>query len=123
MRRIAHPARSPDRLAPIQCVRPGPRILRQVKPIAGPDKVVRGGYIISRIRHDPAPSIVPRPRSPRARQPEIKGVSPVLLQDPNPDEISSVRPMQGSNDACKGNRQGLVICKPPVDLIELRNGR
>jgi hypothetical protein len=31
--------------------------------------------------------------------------------------------MRGRNYACKGDRQGLVICKPPVPLVKLRNGR
>ena len=47
----------------------------------------------------------------------------MFLQDSNPAEISSVRRMQGGNHACKGDRQGLVVCKPPVPLIELRNRR
>ena len=121
--RESHPtAVSADRLAPVQRIRPGPRILRLVKPIAGPDEVVGGDGIVGGIGHDATPSIVSRARFQRPHQPQLQGVAAVPFQHTDPAEIPSVeracRRHQSGNDG-----GGLVKGEPPMAVIKLRNGR
>jgi hypothetical protein len=72
---------SPDEFAPIQRVRPGPRSLRLVQPIASADKVVRGGKIVGGVRNHRAPSMEPRTRFQRARQTQLKPIAPAAIQN------------------------------------------
>jgi hypothetical protein len=60
-----------DRFAPIQRLRPRPRILRLVQPITGPDEVVGGGKIVGGVRNNTAPSIVSRPPFQRTHEPHL----------------------------------------------------
>ena len=90
MRELRLTAVSPDRLAPIQRVRPRPWILRPVQPIAGPNEVVGGGKIVRCIRHDAAPSIAPCARFQRAHQPQLQSVAAMPSQHADPAEISRV---------------------------------
>ena len=89
---------------------------------AGPNEVVGGGKIIGGIRHDAAPSIVPRPEFEGAHQPQLQGVSAVFFQDTYPAEISRIDRSRRRDDAGKADRNRIVKGDPPVPLIELRNG-
>src|ERR1700712_3740428 len=80
----------PNRFAPVQRVRPGPGRRRPVQPIAGTDEIVGRGKIISGIRDDRTPSVVPCPRLQGAHQSQLQGVAGVPLQHADTTEIAGV---------------------------------
>lgn len=114
---------SPDTLAPVQRVGPGPWILWLVQPIAGPNKVIGGGKIVRGVRNDAAPSIVTPARFQRTHQAQLKGIAAMSFQHADTAEIPRVEGARRRHDSGKGDRYGLVKREPPMPAIEFRNGR
>src|SRR5258708_39414363 len=96
----------------------GPWMLGLIQPIAGPDKVVRGGEVVGSIRNDTTPSIVARTRFQSAHQAQLQSVAAVLFQHADTAEISRVVGVRGRNDAGKADRHCLMKSEPPMPLIE-----
>src|SRR5450756_2440804 len=110
------------RFTPIQRIRPGPRILWLVQPIACTDEVVGGGQVVRRIGNDAAPSIAPRTQFHCPHQAQLKPVPAVLFQHTDTAEISGVERARRRNDTGKGYRYFSVIRQPPIPPVEFRNG-
>jgi hypothetical protein len=94
---------------------------RLVKPIAGPNEIVRGSDIVGRVRNDGTPTIAASARLRCPHQPELQRASPVSIDHADPAEISRVFHVRRRDQSGKGDRYALTERQPPMPPIEWRH--
>jgi hypothetical protein len=105
-----------DELAPIESVWPAPGIPWLKQAVADPDIVVGRREVLS-IGYDRRPSIQPSPRFQCPHQAQLKLVSAMFPQHPNPTKIPGIAGMGRGDDAGKGDRLLLAKSEPPITVI------
>ena len=80
-----------DDLPPIKRVWPGPGVLCFKQPVPGADKIVGWQQIVGGIGDDRTPSVQASPRLQGPHQSQLKSVSPMFAQHPNPTKIPALQ--------------------------------
>src|SRR5947207_6993647 len=114
---------TPEGFMPVQRIGPPPWIFWPVEPVAGPDEVVGGDEIVGGIGHDATPTLASRPPLHRSDQAQLQPVAAVISYHANAAEITRMVGMRRWHQPGESDRQPAIICKPPMAVVEFRNGR